>query len=41
MRSKRGIFLLFLAGAAIYLVLVILLTYLFGKLERRLRQNER
>ena len=30
-----------LAGAAIYLVLVILLTYLFGKLERRLRQNER
>lgn len=30
-----------LAGAAIYLMLVILLTYLFGKLERRLRQNER
>ena len=30
-----------LAGAAIYLVIVILLTFLFGKLERRLRQNER
>ncbi len=30
-----------LAGAVIYLVVVILLTFLFGRLERRLRQNER
>lgn len=30
-----------LAGAAIYLALVILLSWLFGRLERRLRQNER
>ncbi len=30
-----------LAGAAIYLAVVILLSWLFGRLERRLRQNER
>ncbi len=30
-----------LAGAAIYLFFVVVLTWLFGKLERRLRQNER
>lgn len=30
-----------LAGAAIYLVIVVFLTWLFGKLERSLRKNER
>ncbi len=30
-----------LLGAAIYLFFVMLLTWLFGKMERRLRQNER
>ena len=30
-----------LAGALIYLVIVIFLTWLFGKLERSMRKNER
>ena len=30
-----------LAGALIYLVIVVFLTWLFGKLERSLRKNER
>ena len=34
-------FLPLLTVAAIYLILVVLLTWLVGKLERRLRKNER
>ena len=30
-----------LSGAAIYLVIVVFLTWVFGKLERSLRKNER